>query len=218
MVDMPMPQRHYPIGYQIPDVFNDAADALDALRYLQDYDGKSHLAMDVLQKWIPAYVEESRRHMLHKFCMDQATATSKRLLSKVHEPYVPPYNACRIAVEIRFEEAKSSAQKSVIRFGPSSDVMNIQNIQEAELDPLKEFLEKFSDLEMATVRWYPQVRLISPLCSGLRSLVLVLHLPSMSMMLSPLGSSLLHLANSYILNVSFIWKPLTSKSISAVFW
>lgn len=158
MVDMPMPQREYPTIYRISGVFDDAADALKAIRGMQKNDGKSHLAIDILQKWIPAYVEESRKYMLHEFRMNQTAATSKELLNKIHEPYVSPYIARQIAIQIHFDGAQTTVQEYV---GANSQVVpsrNVIDIRETDLDPLKEFLEKFNDVERATVQWHPQVR------------------------------------------------------------
>lgn len=157
MAGMPMSQRQYPVGYQVSGVFDDATDALEAIRYVQAHDRESHLAIDTLQRWIPAYAEESPRHILHKFDMDQATATSKELLSRIHEPYVSPYIARRIAIEIRFDEAKNDAQHYVGYNGQPWIPASMIDIQEADLDPLKEFLEKFDDVERATVKWFPKV-------------------------------------------------------------
>lgn len=70
MVDMPTPQQQHPVEYQTSGVFDDKADAREALGYVQTHSENTDLAMDLLQRWIPAYTEESRRHMLHKFNID----------------------------------------------------------------------------------------------------------------------------------------------------
>ncbi|KAE9963136.1 hypothetical protein EG328_011732 [Venturia inaequalis] len=156
MVDMPMPQREYPTIYRISGVFDDAADALKAIRGMQKNDRKSHLAIDILQKWIPAYVEESRKYMLHEFRMNQTAATSKELLNKIHEPYVSPYIARQIAIQIHFDGAQTTVQEYVGAIGQAVPSRNVIDIRETDLDPLKEFLEKFNDVERATVQWHPQ--------------------------------------------------------------
>ncbi|KAE9973116.1 hypothetical protein BLS_003743 [Venturia inaequalis] len=138
MVDMPMPQREYPTIYRISGVFDDAADALKAIRGMQKNDRKSHLAIDILQKWIPAYVEESQ------------------LLNKIHEPYVSPYIARQIAIQIHFDGAQTTVQEYVGAIGQAVPSRNVIDIRETDLDPLKEFLEKFNDVERATVQWHPQ--------------------------------------------------------------